>query len=137
MGAQRGRDLLLKLDADGNGAFVTVAGLRARQVALNATTVDITAADSAGRWRELLEGAGTRAASLSGSGLFRDAQSDAAVRDLFFNGHIRPWQVVIPEFGTLEGPFQVTALEYAGRHDNEVTFDLALSSAGEVTFAAA
>ena len=73
MGAQRGRDLLLKLDAESNGTFVTVAGLRARQVALNATTVDITTSDSAGRWRELLEGAGTRAASLSGSGLFRDA----------------------------------------------------------------
>ncbi|MEP1931256.1 MAG: phage major tail protein, TP901-1 family [Roseibium sp.] len=134
MGAQRGRDLLLKLDANGIGTFVTVAGLRARQVALNATSVDITSADSAGRWRELLDGAGTRSASLSGSGLFRDAESDALVRDLFFNGHIRPWQVVVPDFGTLEGPFQITALEYAGRHDNEVTFELALSSAGAVTF---
>ncbi|MEP3430397.1 MAG: phage major tail protein, TP901-1 family [Roseibium sp.] len=134
MGAQRGRDLLMKLDANGIGTFVTVAGLRARQVALNATSVDITSADSAGRWRELLEGAGTRNASLSGSGLFRDAESDALVRDLFFNGHIRPWQVVVPDFGTLEGPFQITALEYAGRHDNEVTFELALSSAGAVMF---
>ncbi|MEP4766403.1 MAG: phage major tail protein, TP901-1 family [Roseibium sp.] len=134
MGAQRGRDLLMKLDANGIGTFVTVAGLRARQVALNATSVDITSADSAGRWRELLEGAGTRTASLSGSGLFRDAESDALVRDLFFNGHIRPWQVVVPDFGTLEGPFQITALEYAGRHDNEVTFELALYSAGAVTF---
>ncbi|MEP2707185.1 MAG: phage major tail protein, TP901-1 family [Roseibium sp.] len=134
MGAQRGRDLLMKLDANGIGTFVTVAGLRARQVALNATSVDITSADSAGRWRELLEGAGTRTASLSGSGLFRDAESDALVRDLFFNGHIRPWQVVVPDFGTLEGPFQITALEYAGRHDNEVTFELALSSAGAVKF---
>ncbi|MEP3049675.1 MAG: phage major tail protein, TP901-1 family [Roseibium sp.] len=136
MGAQRGRDLLLKLDVDDVGTFVTVAGLRARQVALNATSVDITSADSVGRWRELLEGAGTRAASLSGSGLFRDAQSDAQVRDLFFNGLIRPWQVIVPDFGTLEGPFQITALEYAGRHDTEVTFELSLSSAGAVTFTA-
>ncbi|MGS4884687.1 MULTISPECIES: phage major tail protein, TP901-1 family [unclassified Roseibium] len=136
MGAQRGRDLLLKLDAESNGTFVTVAGLRARQVALNATTVDITTSDSAGRWRELLEGAGTRAASLSGSGLFRDAQSDTAVRQLFFDGAIRPWQVVVPDFGTLEGQFQITSLEYAGRHDGEVTFELALSSAGQVSFTA-
>jgi len=137
MGAQRGRDLLLKLDAASTGAFVTVAGLRARQVSLNATSVDVTTSDSAGRWRELLEGAGTRAASLSGSGLFRDAQSDAAVRQLFFDGSIRPWQAVIPDFGTLQGPFQITALEYAGRHDGEVTFELALSSAGSVTFVVA
>lgn len=136
MGAQRGRDLLLKLDAEPNGSFVTVAGMRARQIALNATSVDITTPESAGRWRELLEGAGTRAASLSGSGLFRDAASDAAVRQLFFDGAIRPWQVVLPDFGTLQGLFQVTALEYAGRHDGEVTFELALSSAGELTFTA-
>ncbi|WP_420411277.1 phage major tail protein, TP901-1 family [Roseibium sp.] len=136
MGAQRGRDLLLKLDAEPNGSFVTVAGLRARQIALNATSVDITTSESAGRWRELLEGAGTRAASLSGSGLFRDGASDAAVRQLFFDGAIRPWQVVIPDFGTLEGLFQVTALEYAGRHDSEVTFEIALSSAGELGFTA-
>lgn len=137
MGAQRGRDLLLKLDADQLGTFVSVAGLRARKIALNATTVDITNADSAGRWRELLEGAGTRAASLSGSGLFRDQASDASVRGLFFDGAIRPWAVVVPDFGTLQGLFQVTALEYAGRHDGEVTYDLALESAGELSFTVA
>lgn len=136
MGAQRGRDLLLKLDAAATGSFVTVAGLRARQLALNATAVDITNADSTGRWRELLQGAGTRSASVSGSGLFRDAQSDLDVRQVFFDGLIRPWQVVIPDFGILEGPFQVAALEYAGRHDGEVTFELTLSSAGELTFTA-
>lgn len=136
MAAQRGRDLLLKLDTAATGSFVTVAGLRARQVALNATSVDITNADSAGRWRELLQGAGTRSASVSGSGLFRDAQGDLDVRQVFFDGLIRPWQVLIPDFGVLQGPFQVTALEYAGRHDSEVTFELTLSSAGQLTFTA-
>ena len=136
MGAQRGRDLLLKLDAANTGTFVAVAGLRARQIALNATAVDVTNADSAGRWRELLEGAGTRTASLSGSGLFKDEPSDATVRQVFFDGLIRPWQVIVPDFGTLEGLFQMTALEYAGRHDGEVTYELALESAGAVTFTA-
>jgi len=137
MTAQRGRDLLLKLDEAGTGSFQSVAGLRARRIALNASPVDVTTTESLGRWRELLEGAGTRAASLSGSGLFRDAASDAAVRQLFFDGTIRPWQVVIPDFGTLEGLFQITALEYAGRFDAEVTYELALESAGELTFATA
>lgn len=134
MTAQAGRDLLLKLDLNATGTFQTVAGLRARRIAFNASLVDITNADSAGQWRELLENAGTRAASLSGSGLFRDADSDAAVRSLFFSGALRPWQVVVPDFGTLEGSFQVTALEYAGRHDGEVTYELALESAAEIAF---
>lgn len=134
MTAQKGRDLLLKIDTTGSGAFQTVAGLRTRRLALNAETVDITDQDSAGRWRELLAGAGVRRASLSGSGIFRDAATDAAARSLFFDGTIRAWQVILPDFGTLAGPFQITALEYAGEHDGAVTYEIALESAGALSF---
>ncbi|WP_349360078.1 phage major tail protein, TP901-1 family [Stappia sp.] len=135
MAAQAGKDLLLKCDSTGAGAFVTVAGLRARRIALNAGSVDITDTDSAGRWRELLAGAGTRSASVSGSGIFRDAAADETVRGLFFDGLIRDWQVVVPDFGTITGPFQIVALDYAGTHNGELTYELALESAGELTFA--
>jgi TP901-1 family phage major tail protein len=78
MGAQKGKDLLLKM-SDGT-SFVTVAGLRSRRIAFNAEIVDITNAESTDRWRELLAGAGVKRASLSGRGLFKDAASDALVR---------------------------------------------------------
>lgn len=133
MSAQKGKDLLLKA-ADAGGAFVTVAGLRARQIAFNAEAVDVTHAESAGRWRELLAGAGVRRASISGAGIFKDEASDALVRQIFFDGVIRDWQVVVPEFGTIAGPFQLSSLEYRGDHDGEVTFDLSLDSAGLLTF---
>ncbi|MEZ5880797.1 MAG: phage major tail protein, TP901-1 family [Nitratireductor sp.] len=136
MTAQRGRDLLLKID-DGTGTFVTVAGLRTRQIALNAETVDITDSESAGRWRELLSGAGLRRASINGSGIFKDAASDTLVRETFFSGSTPDWQIVVPDFGTLVGAFQVTALEYGGQHNGEVTFEIVLESAGEVLFQAA
>ncbi len=135
MTAQRGKDLLLKVDETGSGSFLTVAGLRTRGLAFNASTVDITNADSANAWRELLAGAGIRTARISGSGIFKDAASDETVRDYFFNGLIRNWQVIIPDFGTVDGPFQITALEYSGGHDNELTFEIALESAGALTFA--
>ena len=131
MVAQKGKDLLLKLDS-GSGAFVTVAGLRSKRIAFNSETVDVTDADSAGRWRELLAGA-----AVSGSGIFKDAQSDALIRSRFFAGEISGWQVIVPGFGTVAGPFQITALEYTGAHDGEVTFETALESAGAVTFTAA
>ena len=105
MAAQKGKDLLLKVDP-GGGGFVSVAGLRSRQIALNARAVDVTNAESAGGWRELLAGAGVRTASVSGSGVFRDAAADETVRGLFFAGDIRAWQVVVPDFGTIQGPFQ-------------------------------
>ena len=136
MSAQKGKDLLLKLDFDQNSVFETVAGMRSRKIAFNAEPIDITNADSAGRWRELLEGAGVRRAGISGAGIFKDAGSDASVRELFFDGAIRTWQIVVPDFGTISGPFQVTALEYAGEHDGEVTYEMGLESAGQVSFAA-
>jgi TP901-1 family phage major tail protein len=137
MAAQKGKDLLLKIDSDGAGNFITVAGLRSRTLAFNAESVDVTHQESAGQWRELLAGAGIRTARITGAGIFKDAASDETVRAAFFNGTIRAWQVVIPDFGTVEGPFQIVALEFTGRHDAEVDFELGLESAGQLTFAAA
>jgi TP901-1 family phage major tail protein len=135
MTAQKGKDLLIKID-DGAG-FATVAGLRTRRLAFNAETVDVTHAESANRWRELLDGAGVKRASVSGRGLFKDATSDELVRGAFFDGAVKDYQIVIPDFGTVAGAFQITSLEFAGEHNGEVTFDLSLESAGELTFTAA
>ncbi len=137
MAAQRGRDLLLKIEAEGGGAYVTVAGLRTKRIAFNSETVDITDADSAGRWRELLAGSGVQRAAVSGSGIFKDSQSDALIRAKFFAGEIASWQMAIPDFGIISGDFQITSLEYAGAHDGEVTFEIALDSAGPVSFGVA
>ncbi|MFZ5690672.1 MAG: phage major tail protein, TP901-1 family [Pseudomonadota bacterium] len=135
MAAQKGKDLLIKMH-DGS-AYVTVAGLRSRRIAFNAETVDITHAESAGRWRELLDGAGIKRAGVSGRGLFKDASTDALMRQTFFDGALKNCQIVIPDFGTVQGPFQITSLEFAGEHDGEVAYDMTLESAGELTFAAA
>lgn len=137
MAAQRGKDILLKI---GDGAepetFVTVAGLRARTISLNARTIDVTDGDSAGRWRELLAGAGVKQASVSGAGVFRDAASDDLIRAVFFAQEARAWRLIVPDFGVLQGPFLVAALEYAGDHEGEATWAITLASAGAVTFEA-
>ncbi|NKN39614.1 phage major tail protein, TP901-1 family [Agrobacterium sp. a22-2] len=135
MVAQKGKDLLIKVH-DGN-AYVTVAGLRTRKLSFNAQTVDVTDAESAGRWRELLGGAGVQRAALSGAGLFKDQASDELVRAAFFNAAILSLQVVIPSFGAVTGPFQISALEYSGQHDGELQFEIALESAGSLAFGAA
>ena len=136
MGAQKGRDLLLKIDGTGTGSFQTVAGLRSHTLSFNAETVDVSHQESAGQWRELLAGAGLKSAGIRGSGIFKDAASDATIRTCFFDGTIRDWQVIVPDFGTIEGPFQIASLEFGGRHDGEVTFELSLESAGELSFTA-
>ncbi|MFA5951339.1 MAG: phage major tail protein, TP901-1 family [Hyphomicrobium sp.] len=136
MAAQKGKDLLLKADSTGTGSFATIAGLRSRTIAFNAETVDITHQESTGQWRELLAGAGVKNARVTGSGIFKDAASDELVRSYVFNGTIRNWQVIVPDFGTMQGPFQITSFEFTGRHDGEVAFELSLESAGELIFTA-
>jgi TP901-1 family phage major tail protein len=132
MTAQRGKDLLLKIH---NGdSYETVAGLRSRRIAFNAAVIDATDAESAGRWRELLDGGGVKKAAVSGSGIFKDQASDATVRAAFFAGSVLDWRIVIPDFGQVTGPFQITALDYYGQFDGEVLFDLALESAGQLSF---
>ncbi len=134
MTVQKGKDLLIKLDLTGTGQFETIAGLRATRITFNAESVDVTSLESAGGWRELLGGAGVKSASISGSGVFRDEGTDERARQIFFDGEVPEFQVIIPDFGIVEGKFMITSVEYAGAHDGEATYELSLASAGQLSF---
>lgn len=138
MGGQKGRDVLVRI---GDGApeggaeiFVAVAGMRARTIRLSSGIVDATSADSPQAWRELLAGAGTKSAEVTGNGVFRDAASDARMRAVFFNQDAANFELVIPDFGVMRGPFILSDLSYAGEFDGEATFSVRLRSAGELEF---
>lgn len=138
MSAQAGRDMLVRIGDGGDPpVFTAAAGLRMKTISLNARTVDVTHADSAAGWRELLAGAGVKTCTVSGAGVFVDAAADALVRQAFFDQAASIWQLVIPAFGTITGPFLVAALDYAGRHDGEATWSMSLASAGALVFEAA
>ena len=85
---------------------------------------------------ELLAGAGVKSAQISGSGVFRDANSDERARQIFFDAEMPNFQVVIPGFGIVQGPFQITAIEYSGNHNGEATYEMSFASAGLLTFTA-
>ena len=136
MAAQNGKDLLGKVDMNGDGLFETIAGLRATRVSFNAESVDVTSLESQGGWRELLSGAGVKSAAISGSGVFKDAGTDERARQLFFDGETPDFQVIIPDFGIVEGAFQVTSIEYSGSYNGEATYEMSMASAGALTFTA-
>ncbi len=130
-----GRDILLKIsDNAQNPNFVTIGGLRARNIKLNSKTIDATSSDSAGNWRELIPNAGIKEVSINGSGVFKDGASDALLREVFFSQDARDWQLLITGFGVLAGKFIVNTLEYGGSYDTEATFNIELVSAGEIGF---
>ncbi|MAN46803.1 MAG: phage major tail protein, TP901-1 family [Hyphomonas sp.] len=133
MAGQRGRDILLKI-SDGAGGVTTLAGVRASRIQLSAGSVDGTSADSAEAWRELVAGAGVKSARVTGRGVFKDAASDARMRAVFFAGEAPDWQLILPDFGVLEGAFQITELSWSGEHDGEAEFSVTLESAGRLSF---
>jgi TP901-1 family phage major tail protein len=106
-----GRNLLVKIGDGGSPEnFATVAGLRATTLAFNAQSIDITDNTSTGMWRELLAG-GIKSATISGNGVFKDAGSDETLRQAFFDQACPDFQIVIPGFGAVTGPFKITALK--------------------------
>ena len=133
MAAQSGRDMLVKIK-NGDGDFITLAGLRTKTFRLNARAVDITNSDSVQGWKELLPGAGVKSAEISGAGIFRDSASDALARTAFFEQSVQSYQFIMPNFGIIEGPFLLTTLSYAGSYQGEVTYDVTLMSAGAPSF---
>lgn len=136
MAAQPGKELLIKLDMTGIGQFETIAGLRATRVSFNAESIDVTSLDSEGGWRELLGGSGVKSAAISGSGVFRDASTDERARAVFFDSETPDFQVIVPDFGIIEGPFLITSIEYSGSFNGEATYELSMASAGALTFTA-
>ncbi len=68
MSASPGRGLLLRVNTSGS-IFTTAGGLRTKQVKRSSAKVDVTSADSAGRWQELLPGAAAQGLSFAAARL--------------------------------------------------------------------
>ena len=137
MAAQKGSDILIKVDSDGIGTFVTVGGMRSKSISFNAETVDVSDSDSTNKWRELLAGAGLKSATITGSGVFKDSAGEEDVRGYFFSQTIVDYQFIVPDFGTIEGAMQTSSIDYAGEHNGEATYSMTFESAGELTWTAA
>lgn len=133
-----GREILIKV-ADGADPerFVTLAGIRTSEFSLNAQSVEATAIDSPGGWQELIAGAGVKSARIRGRGVFKDAESDQKMRQLFLAGQLARWQLIVPGMGQLVGLFQVRELKWTAAYDGEAGFAVDLESAGQLHFEAA
>lgn len=136
MTAQCGSAIVVSFKNSG-GTYQVVAGLRSRSITLNSEIVDVTNADSAGLWREILDECGVRSAQMSGEGVFVDDTGAEAVRDAVFSNKVRDAKIFIPGWGTFEGKWKVSQLQINGDYNGEVKTGFQLDSAGEITFTAA
>ena len=137
MAAGKGRSFLLKSgDGEASEAFTTIAGMRTNSFSMGNETVDVTTKDSAG-WRELLANAGTKSATVSGSGVFTDGVTQIGEQTKFLAGTINNYELIFENGDVLSGAFQITSFEYAGDYNNEQSFSVSYESSGAITYTAA
>ncbi len=133
MAAQKGSAMLMKV---GNGGspetFTTIGGLRSTSLSVNNESVDTTNKDSSGK-RSLLAAAGVQSISVSGSGVFTDATSEATIKTNVLADTNNNYQFLVPDFGTFTGAFQITSVEYAGEYNGEVNYSMSVESARDIT----
>ena len=147
MAKQKGRALLVRIgDGQESETFAVLCGLTTKTLTINTNVIDVTTADcttpGGQLWREVQSG--MRMVSVSGNGYFEDSTTEARLRAVAMGTGasdtaeaIANFEIVVPDFGTFAGAFHVDSLEFGAEQENGVTYSLALSSSGTVTFTAA
>jgi TP901-1 family phage major tail protein len=132
MAAKLGKAYLLKVDIA--ATFTVIAGMKSVRITQGRQTIDITNADSAGQARELMTTGGVKNCSISFSGIFTDAASDAALQTDYEAGTLRDFQIVLSDYGTYEGGFIITQLDHSANFDGGGEFSITLESGDNWTF---
>lgn len=128
MSASPGKSLLLRVNTTGS-TFVTAGGLRTKQVKRSVAKVDVTTADSAGHWQELLPGAAVQSMSFAATDfVWLNDAAYAAFRTAFEAGTLLVCQIVYPGAGFYQGNFVVTQLDDQAPFDKEIASSLTLES---------
>lgn len=136
MAADKGRDLLLKMeDSEGGGTYTTIANLTNVSVAINNSVVDITNKSSGG-WAEKLEDAGTKNVDISVSGVYTETtQQDLLITNIQSNQNYGCQITYGASDSTITGDFMISNFNITGGFDDAQTFDASLTSTGTITFA--
>lgn len=131
-----GKDMLVKADIDGDGAYTTLAGIQTRTMTMNGSLVDITNQDSEGNWREAVAGVDVKSMTISGDGVLPQGVTFATLNDMYRNqtGSGYMFQVYMPGLGKYEGRYVMTTLEFSGEQNDVIKFSTTLESSGPVAF---
>lgn len=132
-GEKGGKDFLLKIEtAASPGTYTVLGGLRSKSMTINNDAIDSTNHGS-NQWKEILDGAGIRSMSLSGSGIFNTSTTLSQALADMLAGTLRNFQIVDDAGGdTFTGLFKITSLERAGEYNGEQTWSLSMESSGEI-----
>jgi TP901-1 family phage major tail protein len=117
-----------------NGAsYVAVAGLRTRSFTIGNTNVDVTTADSAGRWRELLGNAGVQNLDMEGAGVYQNDAGAKLIAQAASTSTLQTMRLVANGI-QIDGTFLVDQFKSDGAYNEGATFEAKFLSSGAVTF---
>lgn len=141
MAQQKGRLLLIKresTDPQAAGTFETVGGFRDRSLETSLNVVDTTVPDrdNPNAVPQRTNVAGIVDHSFSGSGLFDDHEIGKAVADDNRLGNAANYQIIVPGYGTYEGPFIVSKFAWNGGMEGNLEFSADFVPAGALSFTA-
>lgn len=135
-GEKAGKLFLLKVEDTpaGSGTYTTVGGLRSTSMTRGAEAIDATNHGS-NQNKELLNNAGIKSMSISGSGIATTSETLQDIEDAFENQELTRFQIIDNETGGRKytALFKITSFERAGDYNNEQTYSISLESSGAVT----
>lgn len=135
-----GRSIYIKRSAGGSPeTFTQMAALRDTTVTQTEQSVDTTSKDDAGK-RALLSGNVLLAMTITGTGIFTNSATLAAVRADMRAGTHKNYQVYVADSeaaaagGKYTGTFRVTSLTEAGVYNGEMNYSMTMESDGAISF---
>lgn len=124
MAQQNGRELVIKRETAVAGTFAFVCGIRTRSLSISNAQIDTTVPNCSNPAAPIVATAkpGRQTISFSGDGLFDNAAVGNSVADDARLQRITNYQVIVPGYGTYEGPFMVGDFEFSGEMEDPLGF---------------
>lgn len=137
MAAQSGTTWALSVRTTASpAAYTALAGLRTRSFKINNSPVDVTTADSTGRWRELLGDTGVVELEIDAAGLYQKDAPNHLLPSLVASGTSTIFQFVSGASSpgiTIVGSFVVSEYQASAAYNEATTFTVKLMSTGAPT----
>jgi len=127
--AYKGRDMALKISANGGSTFTTVAGVRSTGATINNEPVDVTNMGSGG-FREYLADGGVQSVSMNVDGVVVD---DTAFNTMLTQAEDRTkvyYQFAFSNAGSVTAKFVITSIQLTGTFNEAQTFSAQVESSG-------
>lgn len=138
MAAQTGLTfgVFINTGSTGTPTWTALAGLRTRSFKINNNPVDVTTADSASRYRELLGDTGIVELEISGSGVYQKDAPTHALPTAVASGATKMFKfnsaAATPAL-EIVGTFVVSEFEIAATYNEAATFTVKFMSTGAPT----